>query len=305
MKKSVIITGASSGLGLATTRELAAAGSHVIMACRSVPKGEAAAAEIRAAIPDASLEVVELDLSALSSVRAGAREILAKSDRPPLHVLICNAGIQVVNGVQRSSDGYELTFATNHLGHFLLTQLLVDHIVEPGRVILVSSEVHQGPRKSMGFPAPRWEDPQALVDPDRSVLGDSAKSGRIRYATSKLANLYATYELARRVVPREITVNAFDPGLMPGTSLDRDWPPRIQRVYAQLTPLLVKTLPGARSVEQSSADLAWLATAPEPAGTTGAYFSGRQPRESSKESHDRTRAAELWTASERLVAAHG
>lgn len=285
-----------------TAGVLADAGHHVIMACRSLERGESAAAGIRAKTPSASLEVVALDLASLSSVRAAAAQ-LSKTGRAQISALVCNAGIQVVNGVQLSLDGYELTFATNHLGHFLLTQLLVDHIEEPGRIILVSSEVHQGPLKSMGFPAPHWEDPSVMADPDRSELTSSAKSGRIRYSTSKLANLYATYELARRVLPRRITVNAFDPGLMPGTQLDRDWPPRIQRVYRQLTPLLVRTVPGARSVQQSGADLAWLATAPEVAQTTGKYFSGRRLRNSSKESHDQARAEELWTASEKLVAA--
>ncbi|NYI04017.1 SDR family NAD(P)-dependent oxidoreductase [Allostreptomyces psammosilenae] len=302
MKSSIIVTGASAGLGLCASQELAAAGHHVVLAVRSVERGEAAAERIRAKTPGASLEVLRLDLASLASVRTGVKEFLANGDRPPLHGLVCNAGIQVVSGVKRTQDGFEMTFGTNHLGHFLLIQLLLEHVAEPGRIILVSSETHQGPRKSMGFPAPVWEDPRALADPSKSRLDGSPKSGRIRYATSKLANLYATYELARRVEGRRITVNAFDPGLMPETGLDRDWPPLMQRMYHGMAPLLTRLVPGARSVAQSGADLAWMVTAPELAEVSGAYYSGRRRVPSSAESHDQARARELWEASEELVA---
>lgn len=301
---SILVTGASAGLGEVASGAIAAAGHHVVLACRSVERGQAAAQRIRAVTPGAALEVLELDLASLDSVRAAASTLLAgAADRPPLRGLVCNAGIQIVNGVQRSADGYELTFATNHLGHFLLIESLRDHIARPGRIVLVSSEVHQGPCKSMGFPAPHWEHPQALADPDKSDLDDSAHAGRVRYATSKLANLYLTYELSRRLAGERITVNAFDPGLMPETGLDRDWPRQIQRVYHTMAPVLVRVLPGARSVDQSGHDLAWLATAPEVADVTGTYFSGRQRRASSRESHDAGRAAQLWEVSRTLVTA--
>ncbi|KUO04719.1 SDR family NAD(P)-dependent oxidoreductase [Streptomyces caeruleatus] len=302
MTTSIIVTGASAGLGEITAGELAAAGHHVILACRSPERGEATAERIRARTPDARLEVLELDLASLESVRTAAGKLLADTGRPPLHGLVCNAGIQVVNGVQQSADGYELTFATNHLGHFLLIRLLVDHIATPGRIVLVSSEVHQGPHKSMGFPAPRWQHPKALADPAQTELGDSPKAGRVRYATSKLANLYLTYELARRLDGRDITVNAFDPGLMPQTGLDRDWPKWTQRSYHAMAPVLVRILPGARSVARSGGDLAWLATSPDVAGVTGTYFSGRRQRASSPQSQDASLAAQLWEISEELVA---
>jgi protochlorophyllide reductase len=153
---------------------------------------------------------------------------------------VCNAGIQVVKGVQRTRDNFELTFGTNHLGHFLLIQLLLDHLAKPARIVLVSSQVHQGPARSMGFPAPRWEHPLALGDPDRSRLGASSKTGRIRYATSKLASIYTAYELARRLDGRPITVNAFDPGPMPETGPDRDWPQWTRGIYHRVAPVLIR-----------------------------------------------------------------
>ncbi len=304
MSMSVLVTGGSSGLGLAASAELAAAGHHVILGSRSVRRGEAAADGIRRRIPGARVEVLPLDLASLDSVRSAARALEQDGGRPPLRALVCNAGIQVVDGVQRSADGHELTFATNHLGHFLLIGLLLDRLVEPARIVLVSSGTHYGPPRSLGFPAPIKADARALADPDAALLDASPRSGRVRYATSKLANIHTTYELARRLAGRRITVNAFDPGLMPETGLARDYPPRIRRLYERLTPLLVRAVPGARSVARSAGDLAWLVTAPEPAEVTGRYFSGRRPRKTSKESYDRERAAALWRDSEELVAGH-
>ncbi|QUH01169.1 SDR family NAD(P)-dependent oxidoreductase [Saccharopolyspora erythraea] len=298
MPERVVITGASSGLGRAAAEEVAATGRHVVLACRDADAGATAADEIRARVPDASLEVLELDLADLASVRAAAKALLTG---PPLGALVCNAGVQVVGGVRRSRDGHELTFATNHLGHFLLARLLLDHLAEAGRIVLVSSGTHYGPRRSMGFPAPHWESPGALADPELSVLDDSPRSGRIRYATSKLANIYTTYELNRRRNGRRITVNAFDPGLMPQTGLVRDYPGRVRRLYDRIAPVLVRAVPGVRSVARSAADLAWLVTADEPGVVSGLYFVGRRPRKTSDESYDRARAFELWEFSERLV----
>jgi light-dependent protochlorophyllide reductase len=303
MSTSVVVTGASSGLGLVAATRLAESGHHVVLACRDTARGEAAAREIRRHAPDAGLDVLEMDLASLASVRAAARKLTGTGDRPPLHGLICNAGIQVVSGVMRSGDGYELTFATNHLGHFLLTELLIDHIAAPGRVVVVSSGTHYGPPRSGPFPAPRWQDPRALADPDASTLDDSPRSGRIRYSTSKLANLYMTYELARRVGDRGITANAFDPGLMPETRLHRDYPAGVQRLYDRIAPLAARVIPGARLMADSGADLAWLATDPAVAEVTGGYFAGRRRRRSSAVSYDQARAAELWKVSAELVAA--
>lgn len=298
---SAVVTGASSGLGLVAANALAAAGHHTVLACRDVNRGKEAAKQIRDRTPDASLEVLEMDLATLASVQAAAQKLRAGSDRPPLRAVICNAGVQVVEGIERSADGYELTFATNHLGHYLLVRLLLEQIVEPGRIVVVSSGTHYGPPKSAGFPAPRWEDPHALADPRLSALDDSGKSGRIRYATSKLANIYFTHELARRLGTRDITVNAFDPGLMPQTGLHRNYPATVQRLYSVLAPLIVRAFPGARSVADSGATLAWLATDPSVAGVTGRYFVDRKARKSSPESYDQARAAKLWDDSARFV----
>lgn len=299
MTTSVLVTGANAGLGLAASTELARLGRHVVLGCRNVERGEAAAAAIRREVPAASVELVQIDVSSLQSVRDAAKELLS-GDRPPLDTVIGNAGLQIVSGVERSVDGYELTFATNHLGHYLLIRLLHPHMAEPGRIVLVSSETHQGPRRSFGFPGPEWAEPALLADPDRPGLDTSSRAGRVRYATSKLLNLYTVYEFARRASDRQVTINAFDPGLMPESGLSRDYPALMRRLYTAVAPL-VAMLPGANTVAGSGRDLAWFATAPDVADVTGAYYSGRRRNDSSAESHDRERALRLWVASAEMV----
>jgi NAD(P)-dependent dehydrogenase (short-subunit alcohol dehydrogenase family) len=138
--RTAIVTGANSGLGLVTARELARAGASVVLACRNVQKGETAAAEIRAAVPGARLQVSELDLSSLASVRQFALTLNVDE----LAVLINNAGI-MMPPQQQTADGFELQFGTNHLGHFALTGLLLERLgrAEAGRVVTLSSLEHK------------------------------------------------------------------------------------------------------------------------------------------------------------------
>src|SRR3954452_3111727 len=121
--RAAVVTGANSGLGLVTARELARTGADVVMACRSVEKGEAAAAEIRAGVPDACVHVAELDLGSLDSVRAFAAALGAGA----VDLLINNGGI-MMTPQQQTADGFELQFGTNHLGHFALTGLLLERL---------------------------------------------------------------------------------------------------------------------------------------------------------------------------------
>ncbi|MQY21055.1 SDR family NAD(P)-dependent oxidoreductase [Nocardia macrotermitis] len=300
MSDTILITGASAGLGLLAAHDLARHGKHVVLGCRNAAKAKATAEGIRAEIPDARVDIVIIDTASIESVRAAVREIAA-SNAAPLGGIICNAGIQIVDGIEASVDGHELTFATNHLGHFQLVTGLLDSMSGNGRIIIVASEVHQGPRKSFGFPAPRWDDPARLADPATQLRGGNGRAGRIRYATSKLANVYFTYELARRLGSGGVTANAFDPGLMPETGLARDYPSVVRKGYQLMAPL-VSLLPGASTAARSASDLAWLAVSEEVAGTTGKYFSGRREHASAPQSYDTERAARLWEVSEQLVA---
>ncbi len=246
------------------------------------------------------------DLASLDSVRtfaAGLTGRLVAGTLPPLHGLVCNAGVQ--SGTRRTvtADGFESTFGVNHLGHFLLVSLLLPILMPPARVAVVSSGTHD-PAKKNRLPAPAWNEPAAL---SRGELGPAAAAdgpfirGQRLYATSKLANLYFTYALARRI-PAGVTANAFDPGLVPGTGLQRDAPALIRFIAKHVLPHTIPLLrrifnPNVHTLEESGASLARLLTTPPWPASTGKYFEGRREIRSSPESYDEGRAEELWKAS--------
>lgn len=296
--KTVVITGATAGLGLRTAVRLAGEGWHVVLGHRDESRGEAAAQRIRHHAPQASIELLKIDLADLRSVVDATERLRRTGQRPPLHAIVGNGGIQVIEGVRRSADGYELTFATNHLGHHLLVTSLLDELPDGGRVVLVSSGTHW-PEKSRGFPAPRWTTPRDLAD--ARDADPSPTAGRSRYATSKLANLYFVYELARRLDGRPITVNAYDPGLMPDTSLSRNYPPFARVAYRAAAPLIAALLPGARSSRSAATHLAHLVSDARFERTTGAYLEASKIAQSSPDSYDVAKAHELWVESERLI----
>jgi len=179
--RHVVVTGASSGLGEITARELARKGAHVVLAVRSTTKGELSEQRIRLAVPDAQVEVRELDLSSLRSVRTFAAALLTQ--RPTLDLLINNAGI-MQTPARRTAEGYELQFGTNHLGHFALTGLLLESLVRGAapRVVTVSSLEHKGGR----------------IDFDDLQL-ERDYAPRKAYQQSKLANAIFGIELDRRL----------------------------------------------------------------------------------------------------------
>jgi protochlorophyllide reductase len=286
--RTAVVTGATQGLGRHAAASIAATpGWRVVLAVRDVVRGAAVAAEL-----GPGTDVVALDLADLASVRAAAREI---ADRhASLDALVLNAGIQVARTGPRTQDGFELTFGVNHLGHVLLAGLLRPGLAPAARIAVVSSGTHFGTvRKSGPYPAPRWRDPRELARP-----ADGA-SGQVAYATSKLANVLFAREAARRWAP--VAVNAYDPGLMPGTGLARDYPPAVRGLYARLEPLLVRLLPGATRPERSGPELARLVTDPAYDGLTGAYVEIDHVTEPSPAAQDEARAAELWRVSEELV----
>jgi NAD(P)-dependent dehydrogenase (short-subunit alcohol dehydrogenase family) len=313
--RSVVITGGNTGLGYACAAALLASQDgprwHVVLACRSEERSRAAVARLAGTAGGAGrVEAMALDLASLASVGAFAAEF---TDRvqvgavPPLHGLVCNAGM--LAGTERSvtADGFESTFGVNHLGHFLLVSALRPVLQPPARIVVVSSTVHD-PAKKTGLPAPAWNDTAAL---SRGELGPAVAadkpfaSAQRRYATSKLANVYFTYALARRL-PAGVTANAFDPGMMPGTGLTRHAPAPVRfadtHVLPRILPLLRRVMnPNVHTVEDSGGALARLLTDPD-LSATGRYFEGREETRSSSESYDESRAEELWRVSEALTA---
>src|SRR5580698_1716643 len=197
-----VVTGTTHGIGRVTARELARAGYTVVMLCRDLEAAAAVRSEIVAQLPRASVHAIRCDLASLSSVRACAEALRSEFER--IALLINNAGM-VSTRHRMSADGFELTFATNHLGPFLLTSLLLDRLSEHGRIINVASRVHYRGRLDL---AP-------LTD------ARAGYSSMAAYAQSKLANVLFTFALARRVSRSGITANCLHPGVVATNLLPR------------------------------------------------------------------------------------
>ena len=192
--KTVIVTGGNSGLGFETARAIVQKGEgwHVVIAGRSRERCQEAADRLSHEIATASIEAMVLDLASISAVRSFASDLSA-GNRPPLRALVCNAGVQHVGATQRTEDGFEATFGVNHLGHFLLANLMLPHLIAPGRIIFVSSGTHD-PSQRTGMPAPLLRDARSLAAPDDEEEASHRPGfvGRRRYSTSKLCNVLCT-----------------------------------------------------------------------------------------------------------------
>jgi light-dependent protochlorophyllide reductase len=295
--RTAIITGASTGLGLECARALlqADASWHVVLAVRDRARGADAVAQLGQAD---RCSVLDLDLASLESVRGFSDQVRA-AGLPPIHAIVCNAGVQVVSGAQSTVDGFEMSFGVNHLGHFALVQGLLDQLARPARIVVVSSGTHD-PSRRTGMPEPRYT--RALDLASATVDTSGSTEGRRRYTTSKLCNLLFSYELDRRLGRGEqgVTVNAFDPGLMPGSGLARDYP-TVQRLAWRLVLPVLRVLPNVNSTRTSGARLAALVTDPRFEGVTGQYFEGLNAVRSSVDSYDIDKAHDLWHTSEQLV----
>ena len=299
MTDTVLITGGNSGIGLECARELAREGWHVWIASRNRAASEAAARHIHGKV-----DVLEVDLASLDSVRALVREIEARN--VPLRALVCNAGLQFMQGPQISKDGFEVTFAANHLGHFLLANSLLERLAasSPARIVVVASGVHD-PAMKTGLPRPSISDFETLARENGAT--DKGWSGLLAYVNSKLCNVWFAYELARRVDPRRITVNAWEPGLVPGSGLARDYHPALKAIWDYVGPPLAGIVsifyPGVSTMRKSGQSLARMVTDPVLGDTTGRYFPSHtrwEEARSSDESYDAERARALWDASARL-----
>ena len=283
--KVALITGGNSGIGFATVKKLAARGFHVILASRDQPKSAQAIAEILAGQPGALVESLPLDLASFASVRACAAAFQAKG--LPLKVLINNAGGSIP-GKQASftEDGFEMTFGVNHLGHFLLTNLLLDNLIQsaPARVITVSSELHNP--DYAGGPPPDF-------DYD-NLKGEKYYNPQVFYRNSKLANMWFAYELQRRLAGTGVTSNAVCPGFVPAAIAARRKSPLAKFFYAQI----MARMPFARSLEQASDSYIYAATDPALEGVGGKFIVDGKEKRSSVDSYDEQKARRLWEMSE-------
>jgi len=272
--KTILVTGATSGIGEVTAVELAALGARVLVAGRSAEKTAAVVARIQQAGGQA--EAVVADLASQAEIRRMAHEVNERVSQ--LDVLVNNAGA-FFNSFQRSPDGLEMTFAVNHLSYFLLTNLLLDRLkaAPAARIVNVSSMAHMTHRLDF-----------------KDLQMEKSYTGWTAYGRSKLCNIYFTYELARRLKGTPISVNSLHPGFV-ATNFGR----RENGVMGSVFGLLQLA---AKSPQEGARTTIYLAASRAVEGATGGYYIDQKLARSSDISYDEGIARKLWSASEKLTA---
>ena len=275
--KTVIITGGNTGIGKETAVDLAGRGARVIIGCRNLEKGKEALKEIQERSGSSSVFLEQIDLASLESVRTFSDKIL--NSEPRLDILINNAGVMGCP-YQKTQDGFEMQFGVNHLGHFLLTLLLLDRLKrsQPSRIINVSSSAHR-----MGSGKINFDD----------IHFEKSYSSWGAYFNSKLANVLFTRELSRRLEGTHVTVNALHPGAVT-TELQR----HSFLSSALFSPLLWYTF---KTAEQGAQTSIHCAVSEEMEGVSGKYLKDCAIVEPSKGAQDDEAAKKLWDLSMKLV----
>jgi len=275
MERIAVVTGATSGIGKVTARELARQGFRVVLVARDAEKAARTASEIAVAAPGAKVETLLCDMTSQKQIRAAAEELKRRHDR--IDVLVNNAGgVWVKREV--TEDGLERTFAVDHLGYFLLTNLLLRELRRgaPSRVVNVASEAAKLGR----------------IDFD-DLQGERRYRGGLAYAQAKLANILFSSELARRVAGSGVTSNALHPGAVAsGFALNNTGLVRFGMKLVR--PFLIDEEKGARTS-------IYLASSPEVEGVTGEYFVKNRPKKPPRNGRDPEVARRLWDVSARLT----
>jgi NAD(P)-dependent dehydrogenase (short-subunit alcohol dehydrogenase family) len=278
--KVMLVTGATEGIGKAAAIALAKRGAALTLVGRSRDKSERVVAEIKAASGHDQIDLLIGDLSKIADARATADAFAAGHDR--LDVLVNNAGA-VFQTYGLSADGFEMTFALNHLAYFVMTTQLLELLkkTEGARVVSTSSGAHRAGKLDLATVAKRQNDERA---------------GFAAYGDSKLANILFTRELARRLAGTSVTANCFHPGFV-ATGFGRNEPGVVKWFLSNVGPYL------ARTPEKGAETLIWLAASPEATRYTGQYFQDMKlGKLKTARAQDDTLAKDLWTLSEQLTA---
>ena len=298
--KSIIITGANSGIGFECAMQMAktAPNEQIVLACRNVQAANQAIEKIKQKTNHKHLICLPLDLASLQSV-IDFKTAFSKLPNPQIAALVNNAGIQVVGETKYTKDGFESTFGTNHLGGFYLTLLLMPFIDKNGSITFTASGTHD-PKQKTGMPEPEFTSPYLFAYPE--LTDDKSLSvGQKYYTTSKLCNILTVYELQRRLANTGIRVNAFDPGLVPGTGLARNYPSFLKFVSDYILKILVLFHPNTNTAKNSGIRLANLAYSEKYKNAKGKYFEGIKEIKSSEDSYNQIYQADLWKSSVELT----
>jgi NAD(P)-dependent dehydrogenase (short-subunit alcohol dehydrogenase family) len=304
--RTVVITGANVGIGFATANFLAARPAwHVVLACRSESKANAAIGAIKLAHPNSHISFVPLDLFSLSSVRR-VPAALAALPIAPLGGLILNAGgiNMKAKSLEFTEDGFERTFQLNFLGHFLLVNLLIERMTTPARIIFVSSDLHDPAATKMGRIAPPRYGP--VEDLARGIGIGTKLQPMARYGTAKMYAMMTAYEFDRKLrqMGKAVTVNSWSPGVVPTTQAGRDMNPIMKKIMTSRW--FVNFMGSHLSTEEEGAQaLGSLMMDERYSGVSGRYFDGFREVPSSAESRDENKARAVWEQSIRLAGLPG
>jgi len=274
-ERTCLVTGGNSGIGKSTALGLARMGAEVVIGCRSKNKGEAARAEIVAKTGNKKVELMLVDVSSKESIRKFAKDFIASHKR--LDLLVNNAGVYLTRRTT-TVDGLESTFATNYLGPFLLTSLLLDLLRKsaPSRIVNVTSDAHNGARINFD-----------------DLQGEKKFSGWNAYGQSKLAQILFTHELAQKLDGSQVTVNSAHPGVV-RTNFARNNGGLIAMGFRIIGIFFISPATAAQRI-------LYVATSPDLEEVSGRYFTKMREAKSSPESYDEDAASRLWQVSEKLI----
>jgi NAD(P)-dependent dehydrogenase (short-subunit alcohol dehydrogenase family) len=298
--KTLVMTGGTSGFGRRAVERLLRTRPEwrVILLVRDPRRAERLVAQAGNRVL-----LVAADLASLESVDHACDDVVRLVGRDGLHALSLNAGVQGVGADSASHDGYELTFAVNHLAHYAIAARLMPHLAPRARVVITGSEVHDPDAFClMGIARAIWQDPAELADAQRSQMHMPAgvERGEARYSASKLLNVMHARLLAREAPG--VGVVSFNPSVVPGTDIARGRNALQQWLWKTVLPLAAPLVPGMRSMERSASDLVWLLAAADTFGHGGAYVNGTREEPGSAESRDPSKIARMRAVSERLIA---